>query len=56
MTQNAEAKDIDQRIAFKAFVKVDFATYRRDPDAISVMSDSANDAREQAPVGGQLRR
>ena len=48
VTQYAEAKNIYQRIALEAFIEIDFTANGRDPDAISVMRDSGDDACEQA--------
>src|SRR2546421_206933 len=50
MPQNAEAKNIYERIAFEAFIKINLAANRWDPDAVAVMSDTAYDPCKQAPV------
>ena len=46
--QDAEAKNIDQRISFETFVEINFAADRRNADAVSVMRDAGDDAGEQA--------
>ena len=55
MTQNAETKNIYQRIALETLIEIDFAADRRDADAIAVMRDAGDDAGEQPPIGGQFR-
>ena len=54
MTQDAEAKNVHQRIALKAFIEINLATDGRDADAVSVMRDAGDDAGEEPPVGGDL--
>ena len=51
MPQDAEAKDIDQRIAFETFVEIDLAADGRDADAIAVMRNAGDDAGEEPAVG-----
>ena len=50
MPQHAEAKNIYERIAFEAFIKINLAANRWDTDAVAVMSDTAYDPGKQAPV------
>ena len=45
--QHAEAKDVDERIAFVAFVEINLAADGRNADAIAVMRDARDDAGEQ---------
>ncbi len=51
MLQHAETKNIYERITFKTFVKIDFAAYGGDADAITVMRDAGDDAGEKAAIG-----
>ena len=46
VAQHTETENVDQRIAFETFVKINFAADGRDPDAISVVRDAADHAGE----------
>ena len=50
VSQDAEAKNIHQRIAFVTFVEINFAADCRDADAVPVMRDAGNDAGKQPAV------
>ena len=50
MPQNAEAKNVNERIALEAFVEINFAADGRDADAIAVVRDAADNAGEQTPI------
>src|SRR5437016_383156 len=54
VSQNAEAKNVHQWIAFKAFVEINFTADGRDADAIPVVRNPRNDTGEEPPVGGDL--
>ena len=43
MPQDAETKNIDERIPLEAFVEIDFAADGRNTDAVAVMGDARND-------------
>src|SRR5207248_7333754 len=54
VTQNAEAENINQRVAFETFIEINFAADRWDADAISVMRDAGNDTGEEPAIGGDI--
>ena len=53
--QNAEAKDVHQRIAFEAFVEINLAADGRDADAIAVMRDAGDHAGEKPAIRLHVR-
>ncbi len=55
VAQDAEAKDVDQRIALVALVEINLAGDGRDAEAIAVMGDAADHAREEPAVVGRCR-
>src|ERR1700722_17350266 len=50
MTENSQAKDVHQGIPFVRLIKVDFATDRRNSNAISVMRNSGHHLRKKPPI------
>src|SRR5207247_7927690 len=54
VSQNAEAKDVHQRIPFKAFVEINFAADRRDADAIAIVRNARDNTGKEPPVSGDL--
>ena len=54
MPQNAETKNIHQRIALETFVEINLAADRRDADAVAVVRDARDDAGEEPAVGCDL--
>jgi hypothetical protein len=54
--QHAEAEDIHQRVAVVTFVEVDLAADRGNTDAVSVMCDAGDHAREKPAIRLHLRR
>ena len=50
VAQDAEAKDVDQGISLVGLVKINFAGDGGNAEAIAVMSDAADHAREEAAV------
>ena len=54
MAQHAQTKNVYQRIALKAFVEVNLAADGRNADAVTVMRNTGDDAREQPQVRGDF--
>ena len=50
MLRDAEAEDVDERVAAVRLVEGDFAADRRNADAVAVAADAGDDAREDAAV------
>ena len=53
---DAEAEDVDQRVAVVRLVEGDLAADRRDADAVAVAADAGDHAFEDAPVERHVRR
>ena len=56
VTNNAEAKRVDERIAIVRIIKINFAADGRNADAISVMRDAGHDAGKEPAIRYRLRR
>src|SRR5688572_29754822 len=50
MPQHPQAKNVHERIPFKAFVEIDFSADRRHADAIAIMRDARDHAGEQPAI------
>ena len=50
MAQHSETKNIHERISLEALVEINFASDRRDADAIAVVRDARDDTAEQATI------
>src|SRR5580700_12067204 len=55
MTKNSQAKDVHQGIPFIRLIKVDFATDRRNSNAISVVRNSGHHLRKKSSIAFRCR-
>src|SRR5687767_2494455 len=54
LAHEANAHRVDERIAFIRLVEDDLAGYRRNADAVPVIADSLDDARQQISYAGNV--